>query len=571
MNSKDYWAKREAEATKNYIKYEAEYSRQINKIYSDMLDACQKEIDAFYGKYAAKEGITIAEAKKRVSSLDIAEYERKAKRYVKDKDFSDKANEEMRLYNATMKINRLEMLKANIGLELISGHDEIDKFMGGILKGRTEEELARQAGILGKTVRSNSRLAHTIPNGSFHNATFSDRIWMYQDIMKADLGKLLQSGLIQGKNSRAIAKDLKNYWYGNDPKTGKGATYCMERLMRTELARVQIEAQKQSYERDGIDTYMFITNSKCCDACQALNGKHFKVKDMMPGENAPPLHPNCRCSTAAYFDRKEYDEWLDSLSNGGKTAYNEALKGKQIKDTGTAQKAGNEPKNNEFIPSKTLEEAETFIKQYVDDKGFGALGVSYKGIGVDVANSINKTISRFYETFNVDKFGGIVAPAGNTKLGQLISNATAAYSPVRNSFLVNRQSMKTMKAAQKAFEAERKATYDLINHPERYDFSKLSKRALAVVERSKVSGRSTVPDTVEETLNHELGHMLEKKVFTHPKWEEAKNNMPQYADGISGYAGENASEYVAESFASYLKGESVADPVIVEIFESLKR
>lgn len=326
MNSKDYWAQREAEATENYIKDEAEYSRQINKIYSDMLDACQKEIDAFYGKYATKEGITIAEAKKRVSSLDIAEYERKAKRYVKDKDFSDKANEEMRLYNATMKINRLEMLKANIGLELISGHDELEKFMGGILKGRTEEELARQAGILGKTVRSNSRLAHTIPNGSFHNATFSDRIWMYQDIMKADLGKLLQSGLIQGKNSRAIAKDLKKYWYGNDPKTGKGAVYCMERLMRTELARVQTEAQKQSFERNGFDQYMFITNSKCCDACQALNGKHFKVKDMMPGENAPPLHPNCRCSIAAYEDREEYEEWIDFLSKGGTTAEYEALK-----------------------------------------------------------------------------------------------------------------------------------------------------------------------------------------------------------------------------------------------------
>lgn len=326
MNSKYYWAQREAEATENYIKDEAEYSRQINKIYSNMLDACQKEIDAFYGKYAAKEGITIAEAKKRVSSLDIAEYERKAKRYVKEKDFSDKANEEMRLYNATMKINRLEMLKANIGLELINGHDEIDKFMGGILKGRTEEELARQAGILGKTVRSNSRLAHTIPNASFHNATFSDRIWMYQDIMKADLGKLLQSGLIQGKNSRAIAKDLKKYWYGNDPKTGKGAVYCMERLMRTELARVQTEAQKQSFERNGFDQYMFITNSKCCDACQALNGKHFKVKDMMPGENAPPLHPNCRCSIAAYEDREEYEEWIDFLSKGGTTAEYEALK-----------------------------------------------------------------------------------------------------------------------------------------------------------------------------------------------------------------------------------------------------
>lgn len=322
MDSKTYWKLREEENQRHYIVEEEEYKKQLMQIYQDMLDSCQTQINDFYGRYAAKEGITLAEAKKRVSKLDIEKYERKAKRYVRDKDFSDKANEEMRFYNATMKINRLEMLKANIGLELISGHDELEKFMAGILKGRTEEELNRQAGILGKTIRNNAKTANAIVNGSFRvskvgeKSTFSDYIWQYQDLMREDLGKILATGLIQGKNSRALAKDLHKYWYGSDPKTGGGATYCMERLMRTELARVQIEAQKQSYERNGFDQYMFITNSKCCDACQALNGKHFKVKDMMPGENAPPLHPNCRCSTAAYFDRNEYDEWLESLSKG---------------------------------------------------------------------------------------------------------------------------------------------------------------------------------------------------------------------------------------------------------------
>ena len=330
MNSQEYWAKREAEQLKHYITDEAEYSKEINRIYSNMLDSCNEQINAFYGRYASKEGITLAEAKKRVSELDIKAYERKAKRYVKDKDFSAKANEEMRLYNATMKINRLEMLKANIGLEMIAGHDELEKFMGGILKGRTEEELARQAGILGKTIKNNAKLAHAIPNASFHNATFSDRIWQYQDLMRADLGKLLQQGLIQGKNPKAIAKDLKKYWYGNDPLTGGGAVYCMERLMRTELARVQIEAQKQSFERNGFDEYEFIVNGGCCPICEALKGKHFKVAKMMPGENAPPMHPNCRCSTAAYSDRKEYEEWLDFLEKGGTTEEYNKLKAQKV-------------------------------------------------------------------------------------------------------------------------------------------------------------------------------------------------------------------------------------------------
>ena len=335
--NRKYWADREQEQLKHNVTEETEYDKEIKRIYQNMLDACQKEIESFYAKYASAEGISMAEAKKRVSKLDIAAYERKAAKYVKEKDFSQKANEEMRLYNATMKINRLEMLKANIGMELIAGHDELEKFMGGILKGRTMDELKRQAGILGETVKNNAAKAHAIVNGSFHSGTFSDRIWQYQDLMRQDLGKLLQQGLIQGKGARDITKDLRKYLIGE--KQGKGATYNVERLMRTELARVQTEAQKQSFIRNGFDYYEFICNFNAskhgtCEICQGLNGKHFKVKDMMPGENAPPMHPHCRCSTAAWEDDAEYEAWLDHLEQGGTTkewnAMDAAVRNKQI-------------------------------------------------------------------------------------------------------------------------------------------------------------------------------------------------------------------------------------------------
>ena len=224
---------------------------------------------------------------------------------------SKKANEEMALYNLTMKVNRLELLKANIGLEMIAGTDELDKYMAEILQGRTEDELKRMGGILGKSVKANSKKAAAIPNASFHNATFSDRIWMYQDLLKADLSKLLQTGLIQGKNPRVLARELK--------KAFDTTTYNAERLMRTELARVQTEAQKQSFQRNGFSLYEYIANINCCDICQGLNGKHFKVESMMPGENAPPMHPHCRCSTAAWEDSEEYNAWVDYLASGGTT------------------------------------------------------------------------------------------------------------------------------------------------------------------------------------------------------------------------------------------------------------
>ena len=86
---------------------------------------------------------------------------------------------ELKFYNLTMKVNRLEMLKANIGLELVDGFDGLQKYFDQILTERSLQEFERMAGILGETVRNNAKYAHAIVNASFANATYSDRIWMY--------------------------------------------------------------------------------------------------------------------------------------------------------------------------------------------------------------------------------------------------------------------------------------------------------------------------------------------------------------------------------------------------------
>lgn len=311
MDSQTYWKNRETEQRKHNIHDEAEYQKHIRGIYQNMLDEIEKEINGFYGRYAKKEGITLAEAKKRAAKADIEALGRKAARYVKTKDFSKQANEEMRLYNMTMKVNRLELLKAQIGLEMVAGFDELQKYYGEILTDRTISEFERQAGILGKTIQNNEKAANAIVNASFHNATYSDRIWMYQDMLKNELSSLLQTGLIQGQNPRRLATHLRKRFGVSQSNA--------ERLMITELARVQTEAQKQSFERNGFEEYTFLALGDACQICRALDGKHFKVSKMMPGTNAPPMHPNCRCSVAAYEDSEDYEAWLDFLDKGGTT------------------------------------------------------------------------------------------------------------------------------------------------------------------------------------------------------------------------------------------------------------
>ena len=108
----------------------------------------------------------------------------------------------------------------------------------------------------------------------------------------------LQQGLIQGRGAMALGDVIRKRFDVSQNEAN--------RLMITELARVQTEAQKNLFEENGYDEYEFIAlGAAACPDCAALDGRHFKVKDMQIGLNAPPMHPNCRCSIAAWMARDE--------------------------------------------------------------------------------------------------------------------------------------------------------------------------------------------------------------------------------------------------------------------------
>jgi len=43
-------------------------------------------------------------------------------------------------------------------------------------------------------------------------------------------------------------------------------------------------------------------DERTCDVCGPMDGQIFDLKEFEMGLNAPPLHPNCRCTTVSYFN-----------------------------------------------------------------------------------------------------------------------------------------------------------------------------------------------------------------------------------------------------------------------------
>ena len=92
-----------------------------------------------------------------------------------------------------------------------------------------------------------------------------------------------------------------------------GNANAMKRLAITESGRVQIEAQRESYNQYGYDQYEVICEPDACPVCRVHDGEIYETKNMRHGENSPMFHPFCKCSTAAYMDRKEVDDAIAAL------------------------------------------------------------------------------------------------------------------------------------------------------------------------------------------------------------------------------------------------------------------
>lgn len=261
---------------------------ELRKAFQSMNDATRKDILAYYAEYARSEGVSMAEAKRRVSQIDIEATERRVYQ-LSNAGLSERAMQEARLLELTMNINRLQNIQANIGFNNIEGYDKLDTFFNDKLTERSATQLRRNAGMLDLQSDDIKEAATAIANSTFKNATYSERLWANQSELQSDIAIQISNGLIQGKSADQMAYDIQGK-YG-------GKLSDAQRLMRTELRRAQTEADRVAYEARGIKEYIYRTEPGCCEKCKSLNNRKYLVAGMEIGVNAPPMHPNCRCYT----------------------------------------------------------------------------------------------------------------------------------------------------------------------------------------------------------------------------------------------------------------------------------
>lgn len=162
------------------------------------------------------------------------------------------------------------------------------------------------------------RTVDKVMNARFEGRNFSTRVWKNSDILAGKLKGELATAIATGQSIQKTAARFRDDFNVNQ--------YYAERLIRTETNHFHNSAELEAYKEMGFEKFKFLAtlDSRTSEICQEMDGKIFNVKDGLPGENIPPLHPNCRSTIVPYF--KEYESetrlYRDPATGKNKYTYN---------------------------------------------------------------------------------------------------------------------------------------------------------------------------------------------------------------------------------------------------------
>lgn len=139
-----------------------------------------------------------------------------------------------------------------------------------------------------------------------------------------------------------------------------------------------------------------------------------------------------------------------------------------------------------------------------------------------------------------------------------------AYSPVENGIYINKAVLKNEKTLDD-YNKKSKEAWEVVM--DNIDTLEGNKRELA--ERYKAAGRSLIGDgSAKDYITHEMGHHIQWQLFDAKTINEIGEDAKKYAGKISGYATASKTEYFAESFAAYMKGQTdILDPKFVNFLD----
>ena len=278
----------------------------------DLID----QVERFYVRYAKDNKITLAEAQKVLSLAELRDFRGNLKEYERLARASI-GTFDLQVANLSTKarITRLQALETQCDAILQTLYQEQRRQIEGVAESVYTEQyyhrlfdIEQYTGFQFEFSKPSAATIKRVIAQPIYGADISQHLWR-QDI---DTGFRIRSTLNQmfvtGKPPQYFADELQKaigaVRVGADGKvTGTGKKYEAYRLLYNESAHANGQADLDAYQEDGLDEYEFIAtlDTHTTPECQEHDGKHYPVSEAAEGVNYPPLHVNCRSTTAPYI------------------------------------------------------------------------------------------------------------------------------------------------------------------------------------------------------------------------------------------------------------------------------
>lgn len=327
--NREYWRKRTEQLQEALLNKSDTYYADLERQYKLAFNDTQKEISAWYLRFAKNNSITYVDAKKGLNSNELKEFRWTIQEYIKygeENAVNQTWMKELENASAKYHITRLEslMIQLQQKMEIFFGNqlDDVDKLMRNIYtEGYFHTAYELQKGFnVGFTLQAfnENELDKVISKPWTADGTnFSERIWgIYRPELINDIQTQITQTIIRGKSPDTAIKAIAKKFNKTRAQAGN--------LVMTESAYFSSLSRNDCYKDLGIGEFEIVVtlDMKTSDICRPLDGLHFPLKDYQVNVTAPPFHNFCRTTTCPYFnDEFTLDEKRAARNSDGETYY----------------------------------------------------------------------------------------------------------------------------------------------------------------------------------------------------------------------------------------------------------
>ncbi len=311
MNNSEYWARRFKELEDIINDHTYEFVENLEKQFDYAIRDIETQMRAWYQRFAKNNNISLAEARKLLTSDELEEFKWTVFEYIdkaKESGLTGAWIKELENASARVHISRLDSLKLQLKqyTEMLT-QKQIEAVSDAAEFSYTESyyhtafEIQKGIGI-GWTMQGVNRnlLTKVLSQPwTVDGMSFTARCWTNKDklveVLNREITRMVATGAAPDKAIEIIAKQF------NTSKRNAG------RVVMTESAAFSSAARKDCFNELDVEQYKFVSalDHLTCELCGEMDGKVFKMSEYQVGVTAEPLHPCCRCTTAPYFEDME--------------------------------------------------------------------------------------------------------------------------------------------------------------------------------------------------------------------------------------------------------------------------